>query len=143
MIGFRRIGIFFEARGNKWSFNASGANAVYANAVGGVIESHRLREANDSEFGCAISKPVADANDSANRREIDDHALFAGDHVAKESFADVEHAADVYGEEAIEIGAGGLEHGADMADAGVVNEHINLALLGVDFGLELSAALFA
>src|SRR5207248_7905847 len=109
----------------------------------GVVQSHRFGEADHREFGSAISQPVAYADDAADRCQIDDDPVLAGDHLGQKRFADVKYATHVHSEQSVEVCAGSLQNRPDVTNTGVVNDGIDLPLFGFDFGFELSATLLA
>jgi hypothetical protein len=132
LIGFFGVGIFFETGGDEGGFDPSGADAIDADALFGVVEGHAFGEAHDGEFSGAVRDAVADADHPADGSHINDVPGFLEEHAREKSFGDIEEAADIDLIKAVEIVAGGLHESANVADGGVVDQNIEAQFAGID-----------
>ena len=108
-----------------------------------MVQRHAFGETGHREFRRAVSHAITDADDAADGREVDDVARFSLEHVRQKGFRDVEHTAHVDRIEPVQIRAARLHHRADVADAGVVHQHIHSSLAVENCFRDALAILFA
>jgi len=93
------------------------------------VEGHGFGEADDGKFGHAVGVAIANADDAADGGDIDDRAGFVFDHGGDEGFGEMMDAFDVDGVEAVEVFFGGSQNCADMANARVVDEDVEVRVI--------------
>ena len=113
---------------DKRSHNRSGANAVYADVVGSVLDGVLHGHNNDGAFGCVIRSKLGIADKAGNGRGVYDGALSVGTEIFNGVLGHKENALYVDGKHFVPIGLFNLFGGnVGTGDARVVYEDVKLA----------------
>jgi hypothetical protein len=105
--------------------DAGRRDAVAADAMGEEIARDREGHREDGAFGHGVGEAVGEAGGGGDGGEVEDDAGFAGLHGGERGGHGEVGAADVDAEEVVEVCGRGGEDGADVGDAGGVDEDID------------------
>src|ERR1700690_3417219 len=99
-----RVRVLGQALRDEWSLDPTRANAVEPHAGVRMVEGQRLAEPYDGELGRRVGQTLADGDDPANRRQLDDAPMASREHSGDEHFAAIEDPPDIDRIQAIEVG---------------------------------------
>src|SRR6266705_1195552 len=92
---FHGVGFLSQHVGNHWRIDRPWAHRIDANSSGGIFERSALRQPDHSVLGCMVDCAAGDADQTANRRVVDDGGPSLLAHVAQLVLHAVPHAAKI------------------------------------------------
>ena len=132
--------IFAQIAVDKRCVDSRGRNAIAADVVSDVVLGDGVGHGDDRAFGHGIGEAIGDGSGGGHGSHIENDTSAEALHVADGGVRTVVNAFYVDGEEAIEVDFGGGLDGANVGDAGVVDENVEGLLAGelIENGLHLS-----
>ena len=125
----RDVGVGVAAAGLvgvvHFGFHPAGADGVDANAAPAPLGGERAGEADEAVLRGVVGGAVAYGEESGDGGDVDDGAATRGEHRLAEGFGEQEGRDEVHFEDAAVVGGGGLLGGSDVADAGVIDQHVD------------------
>ncbi len=107
--------------------HVAGADGVDGDAVLGGFERHGLGEPQNAMLGRDVGRLEGRGDERVRRGDVDDAAPTAGLHLRHHGADGVERRRQIDGENGVPLGDGERLDGLDVLDAGVVDQHIDLA----------------
>src|SRR5213593_1771632 len=95
---------------NHWRIDRPRAHSINANSSGGIFERGALRQPDHSVLGCMVHCAAGNADQTANRRVVDDGAASLLTHLAQLILHAVPDAAQIDSVYAIELFAADFSH---------------------------------
>lgn len=108
--------------------NASGRDAIATDIVLEIVLGNGVRHGYDRAFAHGVSKTVGEGSGTGDGGHVEDNACTVGLHVRDARLDAVEDAVDVDAENTVEVLFAGGFDGADVGDAGVVDEDRDFVL---------------
>ncbi len=113
--------------GVHFRFDPSGADGVDADAATSPLGGEGAGEADEAVLGGVVGCAVGDAEEAGDGGYVDDGAAAGLEHGLAEGFREQEWLDEIDFEDTAVVGCGNLFGGADVADAGVVDEGVYAA----------------
>src|SRR5205807_9987734 len=107
---FHRVWFLSQHFRNHWRIDRSRAHRIDANSSGGIFERSALRQPDHSVLGCMVGCSTSDADQTANRRVVDDGAASLLTHLAQLVLHAVPDAAQIDPVHALELFAADISH---------------------------------
>src|SRR5438094_40484 len=105
-------GVWFLSQhvANHWRIDRPWTHRIDANSSGGIFERSALRQPDHSVLGCMVGRATGDADQTANRRVVDNGAASLLAHLAELVFHAVPDAAQIDPVHALELFAADISH---------------------------------
>src|SRR5256885_6375707 len=103
------------------------SNGIDANAFSGPFDGERFGERSDGSFAGAVSGDFVESDERGKRRNINDAAVAAFDHVAADDAAGAQCAGEICFEDAVPLGVGNIHGGCAFGATGGIHENLYAA----------------
>src|SRR5256885_2288907 len=116
-----------EQAGVQLRSKDAGRNGVDANAFSGPFDGQRFGERSDGGFAGAIGGDFIESDERSQRRNINDAAVAAFDHVAADDTASAQGAGEICFEDAVPLGVGNIHGGCAFGATGGIHQNLYAA----------------
>ena len=114
--------------------HVAGADRIAGDAVLGSLERHRLGEAEDAVLGRDVGRLERRGDQPVRRGDVDDAAPLARLHAGHDGAGRMECRGQIDGDDRVPFGRRERLDRLDVLDAGIVDEHVDLAEGAVGVG---------
>ena len=112
--------------------DVAGSDAVALDVVLAVLGGNVLGQHLQTALGSSVGGNSLTAQLAHHRADVDDLAAALLDHIGNDSLGNDEGSVQVHVNDLTELGSGHLDHRDALDDAGVVDQHVDVADLGGD-----------
>src|SRR6266404_2324924 len=116
-----------EQTGVQFRSEYAGCNGIDANAFSGPFDGERFGERSDGSFAGAVGGDFIESDERGQRRDINDAAVAAFDHVAADDAASAQRAGEICFEDAVPLGVGNIHGGCAFGATGGIHQNLYAA----------------